>query len=65
MALSEVFEICYAYEQGYCQGFNDEKLENPYDINVKCCEAWSIGYFAGKKKHPSDGNNRLNGLFEN
>lgn len=48
MAVSKVFKICMAYEQGYGEGFHDKPKKDPFKPGVDCSEAWNIGYEAGQ-----------------
>jgi len=42
--MSDVIEICSAYEAGYAKGQTHYPHENPYANQSKMHEAWLIGY---------------------
>jgi hypothetical protein len=52
--ITEVFEICNAYESGFGHGYQMDNLINPFKPDSKLYEAYDIGYQEGEERKKED-----------
>jgi hypothetical protein len=56
--ITEVFEICNAYESGFGHGYQLDNLINPFKKDSKLYEAYDIGYKEGEERRKDDLKNK-------